>query len=256
MRLPNKYIVKEIELQRYLETKLVRGKIDFILSVKFLNTNELKKSLNTELIESYYEEINKLSTKLQIGTEGVLNSLLNMPDAISPAFTTENIDETDWKNILSVINNAMTSFDDFRANEGRELQKELISYKHNILSYVEQIDKSKDKRIIKIKNRLQSKLEEIKQENIDNSRLEQELIYYLEKLDITEEIERLKTHLDYYEKSLKEVNNGKKLGFISQEIGREINTIGSKANDSDIQHTVVLMKNELEKIKQQLSNIL
>lgn len=256
LRIPNKYMVNEIELQKYLESKLIRGKIDLNMTVKFNNNSDVKRNINQSLFLAYFNEIKSINSKINLPTDNLLNTLLSLPDVLTMPVSDDQIPEEEWKNIMSVVDEAILAFNQFRSNEGLNLKKELLQYKSNISKIVETIDQSKDQRIEIIRQKLEEKIDLIQSENKDNTRLEQELIYYIDKLDITEEIERLRTHLAYYEQCMQEANNGKKLGFIAQEIGREINTIGSKANDSVIQHQVVLMKNELEKIKQQLSNIL
>lgn len=256
LRLPNRFSQKEIELTKYLEKYIVRGKIDINVSVKFVDTSEIKKTINSQLLKSYYDEIELFADDLKIDKSNILEVLLNLPDAFSQPIDSEEIDENDWKEISEVIMDGYHQFDMFRQNEGENLGKEVMGYIDLINKYLLEVNKNKDQRIENIKERIKTKLDELESDNVDYDRFEQELIYYLEKLDITEEIDRLKNHLKYFKENIYEDFNGRKLGFISQEIGREINTIGSKANDSNIQHIVVMMKDELEKIKQQLSNIL
>ena len=257
------YRDKEIDLRNLLSKKLQRGKIE--LSVwKEKVESSFKYCLNTTVIKDYYKQIQQL--KKELGTkENMLNmksfeadlipSLLKMPDVIQKE--EDKADENEWNEIINGIDIAINNLLQYRLDEGAKLEEDVSSRVNKINMLLNQIPPFAEERIINIKRSLSEKLAEIDNKNIDENRLEQELIYYLEKQDITEEQVRLKTHLDYFlEVIVADFPNGKKLGFIAQEIGREINTIGSKSSNADMQKIVVQMKDELEKIKEQLLNIL
>jgi uncharacterized protein (TIGR00255 family) len=256
IKLPPKFYDKEIELQSYLEKRIERGKADLYIQLTFLNVNQLKKSLNPELFRAYYTEINDICNELKIDTGNVVPTILSLPDVISTNNNKDDELEAIWLDILKTVDQTVTEMENFRIKEGAELASLISQYIKNIKDKLKFVEAGKDQRILKVKERLKQKLASLENVKIDENRLEQELIYFLEKLDITEEIERLKTHLNHFLETMKEENPGRKLGFISQELGREINTIGSKANEFEIQKHVVEMKDELEKIKQQLANIL
>jgi len=257
------YRDKEITLRNLLSQKLKRGKVE--LSVwKEKQESSFKYSLNTLLIKDYFKQIQQLKKELE--TKGniftmdsfesdLIPSLLKMPDVIQKG--EDKADENEWKTIINGIHIAIDKLIKYRLDEGCKLEEDVSSRINKIRTLLHQIPPFAEERIIKVKKSLSKKLEEIDKKNIDENRLEQELIYYLEKQDITEEQVRLKTHLDYFtDVTNAEAPNGKKLGFIAQEIGREINTIGSKSSNADMQKIVVQMKDELEKIKEQLLNIL
>ena len=257
------YRDKEIDLRNLLSKKLQRGKIE--LSVwKEKVESSFKYCLNTTVIKDYYKQIQQL--KKELGTkENMLNmksfeadlipSLLKMPDVIQKG--EDKADENEWNEIINGIDIAINNLLQYRLDEGAKLEEDVSSRVNKINMLLNQISPFAEERIINIKRSLSEKLAEIDNKNIDENRLEQELIYYLEKQDITEEQVRLKTHLDYFlEVIVSDFPNGKKLGFIAQEIGREINTVGSKSSNANMQKIVVQMKDELEKIKEQLLNIL
>ena len=257
------YRDKEIDLRNLLSKKLQRGKIE--LSVwKEKVESPFKYCLNTTVIKDYYKQIQQL--KKELGTkENMLNmksfeadlipSLLKMPDVIQKE--EDKADENEWNEIINGIDIAINNLLQYRLDEGAKLEEDVSSRVNKINMLLNQISPFAEERIINIKRSLSEKLAEIDNKNIDENRLEQELIYYLEKQDITEEQVRLKTHLDYFlEVIVSDFPNGKKLGFIAQEIGREINTVGSKSSNANMQKIVVQMKDELEKIKEQLLNIL
>ena len=256
IKLPPKFYNKEIELQSYLEKRIERGKVDLYIQLSFSNVNQLKKSLNPELFKAYYAEIKDICDELHIETGNVVDTILNLPEVISSNNNKDEEVENIWPDILAAVNQTVTEMEKFRFKEGEELANVIIQYINNIDDKLIFVEAGKESRISKIKDRLKQKMAALENVKIDENRFEQELIYYLEKLDISEEIERLKTHLNHFLSTMKEDNCGRKLGFISQEIGREINTIGSKANEFEMQKHVVEMKDELEKIKQQLANIL
>lgn len=252
VRLSNTYKSKEVEIRQQLQGAFSRGKIDCSLYVEHLD-KEKDISFNTDVIKSYYQTLKSMADEL--GSEDELMSVvMRMPHVISTE--AEDIDEDEWQELSSVLLEAIKEVTDFRKVEGKKLTADFeqrIKSIKNDLTLVKDIEKG---RIKNIQASINEQLSEL-QLKVDENRFEQELIYYLEKLDISEEITRLNIHLDYFLEVMSgEVSQGKKLGFIAQEIGREINTIGSKANDADMQRLVVQMKDELEKIKEQMLNVL
>jgi uncharacterized protein (TIGR00255 family) len=256
LRMPYFYKEKELELRAEIGKQLERGKVDISIYTESTQEN-LPVALNRELAKTYYKELKSLSEELGENDNGLLALTLKMPDVMKAEREVVELDELEWKLVRSVVNKAIDAFQKFRDDEGKTLSSEFsmrISIIERLLAEVITLDAA---RIANIKNRIKTNLEEVIDVNkIDQNRFEQELIYYIEKLDITEEKLRLKTHLDYFILTMKEPTAGRKLGFISQEIGREINTIGSKANDAEMQKLVVQMKDELEKIKEQMLNVL
>ena len=257
IRVPSLLKEKEIEIKQLLTKLLERGKIDCTINIEYIGS-QLPGNINEALVKAYFSQIKNIAGDLNIETgELTLQSILRFPEIFSN--TTESISETEWNEILSGLNLAIENINKFRTQEGENLYKDFVKRIENISNTLQFIEKVEPQRIENIKNRIQNNLEELFADNqhIDKNRFEQELIYYIEKIDITEEKVRLKNHLNYFIETLNNNQaNGKKLGFISQEIGREINTLGSKANNADIQHYVVQMKDELEKIKEQILNIL
>ncbi|MBI4932140.1 MAG: YicC family protein [Bacteroidetes bacterium] len=251
-RLPNIYREKETELRNFLSDKLKRGKVD--ISISSDNSSEIKTVLlNKTVAKSHYKELKSLCKELKLDDAEMLLAILRMPDVFKTG--KEELNEKDWKQILSGIGKAVNELDKFRTTEGKSLEKDLrnrLGIIAELLGFVEKLDKE---RIPFIKEKIRKQVAELT-DKIDQNRFEQEIIFYSEKLDITEEKVRLKTHCDYFLKTMSENECGRKLNFISQEIGREINTIGSKANDAEMQKIVVQMKDELEKIKEQLNNVL
>jgi uncharacterized protein (TIGR00255 family) len=247
---------KEKELRGELSKLIERGKVD--LSIFTESTKEsLPIALNKTLAKSYYQELRTLSNDLGENSQDLLGLVLKMPDVMKQEKETFELDETEWQQIKHTVNTAVDAFQKFRLDEGKVLANEFTTRIDIISKLLADIVSTDGKRIEAIRTRIKNNIAElVEKEKIDNNRFEQELIYYIEKLDITEEKLRLKTHLDYFTVTMQEPGSGRKLGFISQEIGREINTIGSKANDADIQKRVVQMKDELEKIKEQLLNVL
>jgi uncharacterized protein (TIGR00255 family) len=248
------YRDKEIGLRRLLSEKLQRGKIE--LSIwKESSVSNAKYTLNTELIKEYFQQIEGISNSLNLNSKDIMPSLLKMPEVLTKG--EEKSDENEWEEIAKGIDIAIANTLQFRLDEGGKLEEDITSRINKLTALLIEIAPFAKGRIEKVKKSLSDKLAEIDTKNIDENRFEQELIYYLEKQDITEEQVRLDAHLNYFILTMKtDFPNGKKLGFIGQEIGREINTIGSKSSDSEMQKIVVQMKDELEKIKEQLLNIL
>jgi len=248
---------KEIEVRRIVATALVRGNIDLFASIESVGS-VTEKSINNELFISYYNIVKEISES--IGEEpptikDLAGTILRIPDVIDTQ--KREIEDEVWQILYATIENAIANIQNFRTIEGDHLKNDLSARIGLILEYLQEIEKYEGERISTVKERLFSRLEELSCLPVDNNRFEQEVIYYLEKMDVTEEKVRLKQHCSYFIDTLEnEDTPGKKLGFISQEIGREINTLGSKANHAEIQKWVVKMKDELEKIKEQSLNIL
>jgi len=246
----------EFEIRNMINEGLMRGSIEVIITIK-QNGAEKSALINTALAKSYYEPMRVLAAELGLSQENILNTLLKLPDVIAPS--TEVIAEDEWLLFKDVLQSAIDDLNKHRRDEGKSMEDDLYARIANIELQQAAVATLEPQRRIKIKEGLQKVLEEnIGKENYDRNRLEQELIFYIEKIDISEEQVRLKNHCEYFKDVLKEntISKGKKLSFILQEIGREINTTGSKAYDSDIQKCVVLMKDELEKAKEQILNVL
>lgn len=246
----------EFDIRSLLQERLLRGSVECLIVVK-QNGSAKPVVINTDLIKSYFKQIEELAAELSIDTNSVLSALLRLPEVVSPS--NEVLDEKEWKHLKEVIELAIKELNNHRIEEGKSLDKELRLRIKNIHKQEEEIVKLEPKRRIRMKSELVQLLEEnVGKENYDSNRLEQELIYYIEKIDIREEQVRLRNHCEYFLEILsdKEESKGKKLSFLIQEIGREINTTGSKAYDAEIQRCVVLMKDDLEKAKEQIFNIL
>ena len=256
LRMPYLYKEKELELRTDMSKQLERGKVD--INIYAESTSEtLPVALNKELAKTYYKELQSLSTELNENGNDSLSLVIKMPEVMKAEREVQELNEEEWKQVKTTVDKAVEAFQKFRDDEGNTLAKEFESRIAIIGSLLLEIVKLDSLRIANIKERIKTNLAEvIEKDKIDINRFEQELIYYIEKLDITEEKLRLKTHLDYFTSTMNEPSSGRKLGFISQEIGREINTIGSKANDAGLQKLVVQMKDELEKIKEQMLNVL
>ncbi|MEZ4974731.1 MAG: YicC/YloC family endoribonuclease [Cyclobacteriaceae bacterium] len=256
IRLPRNYSDREIEVRNLVTEKLERGKVSVTIECERIGSVPVQQ-YNEELFISHYSALKKLADRVMAPYDNLFELALNSPDVLENNGRDE-IDAEEWRQVVNCIEEAIKKCEDFRQAEGKALQKKLESYCESIESGLAIIETLDPKRVEKIRTRIKGRVEDFfGEEGFDENRLEQEIIFYIEKLDIHEERVRLKTHLDYFQQVLKSnVSNGKKLGFISQEIGREINTIGSKANDAEIQKHVVMMKEELEKIKEQLGNVL
>ena len=246
----------EFNIRNLLQEKLVRGSVECIVYIKQNGSNK-PVSINKELAKAYYQPIAELTSELGLEPGSVLSTLLKLPDVITP--TNDVLTDEDWKGFEEVLVDAIQQLKSHRADEGKSLENDLLLRIENILIQQAIVARLEPLRQQKIREGLKRTLEEnVGKENYDDNRLEQELIYYIEKIDISEEQVRLKNHCDYFRTILAEEDEskGKKLSFIMQEIGREINTTGSKAYDSEIQKYVVLMKDELEKAKEQVLNVL
>tara|TARA_R110002050_G_scaffold48356_3_gene112494 strand:- start:54982 stop:55839 length:858 start_codon:yes stop_codon:yes gene_type:complete len=249
-RMPSAYKEKELELRKTIASALVRGKVDFGLYVE--NTgSETSAVINEVVVRQYMKQLNAIA---QVEDAQLLEMAIRMPDAMKTE--REDIDEDEFIAIEKALEIALKEINIFRSEEGQVLDDDFVSRISTITSLLDEVDKLDVDRLETIRERLEKAVADLKTD-LDANRFEQELIYYLEKYDITEEKVRLKNHLDYFLTTLKSTDsNGRKLGFICQEIGREINTIGSKANFAPLQQVVVQMKDELEKIKEQMLNVL
>jgi uncharacterized protein (TIGR00255 family) len=256
LKLPGILKPFEFDIRRLLSEKLGRGSIDCTISLK--ETGNAKPiTINTDLAKAYYKPLAELSAALNLDPSHILSTLVKLPEVITPS--SETLTDEEWADFKNVMLAAIDNLNTHRLNEGGIMEEELLLRISNILKQQEEVIKLEPLRQQKIREGIKRLLEEnVGKENYDSNRLEQELIYYIEKIDITEEQVRLKNHCEYFKALLVDTDEskGKKLSFILQEIGREINTTGSKAYDSTIQKCVVLMKDELEKAKEQILNVL
>jgi uncharacterized protein (TIGR00255 family) len=250
-RMPSVFRENELALRNLLAQKLERGKVDFSLYVE-VTGEETSSKINAPIVKAYMAQMKAIlpdANEIEL-----MKMAVRMPDTMKTE--REEMDPNEWRQIQTVIDEAIENMLSFRTSEGASLEKEFTLRIENIRSYMNQALALDPERVTAIKERLQTAIDELKV-NVDTNRFEQELIYYLEKLDITEEKVRLTNHLDYFLQTLNgNEANGRKLGFITQEMGREINTMGSKSNHAEMQKLVVMMKDELEKIKEQVLNVL
>ena len=256
LKLPKAFSDKELLLRTICSKEIERGKVNVSINIERGEEALKGATINAALLSKYYKELEAINIGLGANSSNLLQAVLNFPDVIS--YVDDEVSENDWTILNDTFIKALANFNQFRETEGSVLKADLELRIKNILSFFGQIEVLEPLRIPQIKARLNQFLEEnVGKINVDQNRLEQELIYYIDKLDITEEKIRLRSHCDYFIETLKSKDaNGKKLGFISQEIGREINTMGSKANDAPMQKHVIEMKDELEKIKEQTMNII
>ncbi|QNF31712.1 YicC family protein [Adhaeribacter swui] len=259
VRIPRFLADKEHEIRNTLSKNLIRGKINLTIDFTRSRLAKTRNFINTELLQLYYTELELAADRVGANKNELFRLALQMPEVVQQGSGTEEENEAiSWDEVQEVLTEALQNFNNFRVDEGKALTAEIMTYIDRIRILLAEIDKQDPIRIEHIRNRLRSHLAEINTSELFNeNRFEQEMIYFIEKLDIAEEKVRLINHLHYFTETVYLPEpTGKKLGFISQEIGREINTIGSKANDATIQRFVVEMKEELEKIKEQLNNIL
>jgi uncharacterized protein (TIGR00255 family) len=256
LKAPQHYKEKEPDIRKVLTERLERGKIDFTLEI-ISSTGEDGFALNVPLFKRYITELRQLGEELKVETGDLMLAVLRLPNVVASA--SDQIEEQEWDNVYASIMEAIEQFESFRASEGKVLQEELHSRIILIQENLEKVAPLEGERVVRMRQRLHQNLEDsLGKEKIDENRFEQEIIHYLEKLDITEEKVRLAQHCKYFIEELTQpgTQKGRKLSFISQEIGREINTLGAKAYSSEIQRLVVVMKDELEKIKEQVANCL
>ena len=255
-RIPGVYREKEIEIRRELSDRLIRGKVDFNIFAESLGI-ESNSAINTPMVKSYFKQLSDISRELEIPvSELTLQIIMQLPEVVKT--TRDELDENEWKIIVGAIREALDAMDIFRIQEGVSLYNDIILNINTITTLLDQISLYEQERVAKVKERILEGLKELSTpDGVDHNRLEQEMIFYLEKLDVNEEKVRLGNHCSYFLETLElDEPVGKKLGFIAQEIGREINTLGSKANHTEMQKLVIGMKDSLERIKEQLLNAL
>jgi uncharacterized protein (TIGR00255 family) len=257
-RMPKAYSDKEVEIRNMLSKELGRGKVELMLTVVPKDASSAGTAINRAVVKAYFKDL--METAGELGFEAGNTEVLRMATMMPNAYYTDSLDEdeaeAEWKLIQSTIQRAIEKCIEFRKQEGEATKLKFVEYIQHIDELLTKVAEQDPKRIPVIRERLEKAISDwINNDNFNKDRFEQELIYYVEKYDISEEKVRLKNHLDYFIKELEKGENGKRLNFISQEIGREVNTIGSKANDAEIQRLVVQMKDELEKIKEQTMNI-
>ena len=253
VRIPSYYKEKELSVRKKLANAMVRGKVDFSIFVE-MTGNESSAKINHSLVKEYMEQLRNLVDPVKTSEVELLKMAIRMPDALKAE--REEFDENEWSSITQNIDLAIQEIIQYRVDEAASLEIDFKERITNIRTYLEEVKALDSDRVENVKTRLKKAIDDLKVD-ADENRFEQELIYYLEKLDINEEKVRLANHLDYFLLTLSsEVSNGKKLGFIVQEMGREINTTGSKANYAPMQKAVIQMKNELEQIKEQILNVL
>ncbi len=254
LRTPSVYREKEQEIRSEIAKQLERGKIDFSIYSEF--TGEAGSlTINHTLAKSYYKELKGLAEELKDPGNDLLALTMKMPEVMRAE--KQELDENEWTTLRISVDEAILNFQQFRLDEGKSISDDFEKRIGFIMASLTEVEKADILRINNVRERIRKNIAEfVEKEKIDQNRFEQELVYYIEKLDVTEEKVRLKTHCEYFIKTMQEDSSGRKLGFITQEIGREINTIGSKANDATIQKIVVQMKDELEKIKEQVNNVL
>lgn len=255
VRVPGQFRDRELELRADFGKQIERGKAD--LNIQFEGGDVSRKSaVNKELFNAYFEELSTLGREYHLSDVNMMDILLRMPAVLNT--DRGESDENQWKELRAIITEALEKFNAFRDKEGQVLEADVMQRIKNITDSLPRLEGFEARRIENVRQRLHKSLTELQdQVSVDRNRFEQELIYYIEKLDVSEEKVRLRSHCDYFLQTLNGPEaNGKKLGFIAQEIGREINTMGAKANDADMQRIVVEMKDELEKLKEQLANVL
>jgi len=252
-RMPSIYKELDTSIRKMMSNSLGRGKIDFALNYDIIGENDAV-SLNEDLAKAYYTELKKFNDSIGETSSDYLGHILRMPDVFSK--TKEELSEDEKEAVLKLAQEAIDSLNDFRRKEGEDLETEFSERIGDIGSLLAEVPKYEQERIDIIRERMKKGLEDISTGTFDDNRFEQEMIFYIEKLDVAEEKMRLSNHLTYFEETAKLDQSGKKLGFIAQEIGREINTLGSKSNHAEMQKLVIGMKDNLEKIKEQVLNTL
>lgn len=255
LKLPAGLQEYEMEIRKILHDKIIRGKIEVNFSFENQHSNE-NYAINEAAFQAYFHQIKALADQLNLSQTDLLGTIMRLPDVVTTAEQT--ISEEDWIEVVRVLNDALENLTTHRLEEGASIEKDMRLQIHFLVDQLQGILPFENERIEKVRQRMSASLEEyLNRENVDENRFEQEVLFYLEKIDITEEKVRLRQHCEYFLQELDNVdlNKGRKLNFISQEMGREINTLGAKAYSSDIQRFVVLMKDALEKIKEQLANV-
>ncbi len=255
LKLPSNLNEKELWIRKFLQEKLLRGKVEVLVGFETPDGGD-NYSINEQIFRQYHNQLSRLASDFELKQGDILGAILRLPDVV---VTDERpLTDEEWIKVQTVIDEAVQHIQQHRKEEGQAIETDLKKQIEQILHYMALIDPLEEDRVYKVRQRMSTNLEEyLKRENVDENRFEQEVLFYLEKIDITEEKVRLKQHCDYFlqEMASEEVPKGRKLNFISQEMGREINTLGAKAYSSEIQKHVVLMKDALEKIKEQLANV-
>jgi uncharacterized protein (TIGR00255 family) len=255
-RIPGLYREKEMQIRNEIAKMLVRGKVDFMMYAETTSVTTNSR-INKPIVLEYFRQLKEINDELGLSTEAdLMQSILRLPETLD--VEREELDAEEWKVIMKSIMSALSDLDRFRQQEGEALNSDILNRVDAIKGLIPEVEKFEEERIAKVKDRINEGLTGLGNDSgFDKNRFEQELIYYIEKLDVTEEKVRLLNHCAYFrEVANQSISNGKKLGFVAQEMGREINTLGSKANHQEIQQIVVQMKDELEKIKEQLLNVL
>jgi len=253
-RIPNIYKEKDLIVRNEIKKELNRGKVEMGIFIESVGS-EKEVKINLPIVKEYFNQLKGMCDDCGIDEENMLQTIMRLPDVLKIEYA--ELDENEWKHIFEGVKTAISEIKKFREQEGEALEKDIFSRIDNIVNLSKEVPQYEARRIETVKTRLKDKLNDLNEKNLDENRFEQELIYFLEKFDITEEKVRLAQHCEYFIETAKtDETAGKKLGFIAQEIGREINTLGSKANDTNLQKIVIQMKDELEKIKEQLLNVL
>ncbi len=257
LRVPKDLAEREIELRKVVAKKLSRGKVNLAVEILKKGETSISISYDEAKFQAYYDQLKALAEKVGVKTDEIFKMAVQSPE-VSNTGQADSLADQDWDLITKVLKQALDQLESFRIKEGNVLSKDLEEYVSKISALLKQVAMEEPNRISRVRERMEQSLGDLQSKTkVDPNRFEQELMYYLERLDISEEMDRLRSHLAYFRETLfDKESQGKKLGFIAQEMGREINTIGSKANQADIQKLVVAMKDELEKIKEQLYNIL
>lgn len=255
LRIPRELYTKEFILRNEISKNVVRGSVNMNINIEYKDVALSARKINKELAISYLKELANIANTMALPNENLMQNVLLLPEVMKTI--NEEMSDDDFASVMQSVSQALDHFINFRKQEGASLEKVLRQSVHNISGIIKEIEALEGRRMTAIRDRLTKDLTDLKERiKVDENRFEQELIYYIERLDITEEKVRLRNHCSYFEQVMEEENCGKKLNFVSQEMGREINTMGSKANDARIQQLVVLMKDELEKIKEQCLNVL
>lgn len=255
LRIPKLLQSKEIEIRNTYQKLLERGTVTLSIAVELKNTADLLQPINKEVVNFYLDEIRHIENRLNISQGTLTGSLFNIPNALQ--LSEKELSDEEWAQIKSIIQQAYANYDGFRKQEGQETEREIAELVKKINHMADEVAALEPERLNHLRTKIYADLEAFAEKSqIDNIRFEQEVVYYIEKIDIAEEKLRLNNHCNYFLQTMKEDSSGKKLGFIAQEMGREINTMGSKANYFAIQKLIVQMKDELEKIKEQLSNVI
>lgn len=255
-RVPSMYREKDLEIRRLISEMLTRGKVDFAIYLDNLGTESTSR-INSAIIKDYYSQLKSVHQELGLEiNESIMQSIMRLPETVKMVY--DELDETEWLVVRENLIKTLDELNRFRDQEGQALKTDIVANIANILDLLKQVEPFESQRMENVKTKIMDSLEALQLNgNLDKNRFEQELIYYMEKLDINEEKVRLTNHCSYFTETMDETEpSGRKLGFIAQEIGREINTLGSKANESNLQRIVVQMKDNLEKIKEQVLNVL